>query len=68
LRLQGDRQVGADGRERIERPVLRAVEALGEARDRDDERDAQTEPDDREDGSRAAPDKLIPQVPREEHS
>ena len=46
LRLQRDGQVGADAGERVERLVLRAVEPLREARDRDDERHAEPEADD----------------------
>ena len=68
LRLQRHRQVGADARERVQRLLLRAVEAVREARDRDHERDAEPEPEQRDDRPRTAPHELVAQVADVEHT
>ena len=67
LRLKRDGQVGADAGERIERLVLRAVEALREARDRDDECHPETEADERDDRARPPADELVAEIPQIEH-
>ena len=67
LRRQRDGDVGADAGERIERLLLRAVEAVGEARDRDHERDADAETEQCHDRARTAPHELVPHVRHIEH-
>ncbi len=68
LRLQRDGQVGADAGEWVERLLLRAIEAVREARDRDDERDGEPEPDEGEDRPGATADELVAEIAEVEHS
>ena len=67
LRRERDGQVGADAGERVERGLLRVVEPAGERRDRDHERDADREPEQREDRAALAAQKLAAQVGEVEH-
>ena len=67
LRLQRHGQVGADPRERVQRLLLRLVEPVRQARDRDDERDPQAEAEQRQDRACATPDELVAQVADVEH-
>ena len=67
LRREGDGEVGADARERIERLRLGLVEPSREGRDCDHERDADSETEDRENRAALAPDELAPQIAQEEH-
>ena len=67
LRLQRDGQVGADAGERVERLVLRTVEPLRQARDRDDEGHTEPEADDGDDGARPPADQLVAEIPQVEH-
>ena len=62
-----DGEVGADAGERVQRRLLRVVEAARQAGDRDDERDPDGEPCEREDGARAPADQLTAQVAKVEH-
>ena len=65
--LAGDGQVGADPGERVERRLLRALEPVREARDRDHEADAEREPGERDDRPSLAPEQLGAEVAQVEH-
>ena len=65
--LAGDGQVGADPGEWVERRLLRALEPVREARDRDHETDAEREPGERDDRPSLAPDQLGAEVAQVEH-
>ena len=65
--LACDGQVGADPGERVERRLLRALEPVREARDRDHEADAEREPGERDDRPTLAPEQLGAEVAQVEH-
>jgi hypothetical protein len=67
LRRQRHGEVGSDRREWIERGLLGPVEPAREAGDRDHERNAEREPNEREDRSRSATEELATQVAEIEH-
>jgi hypothetical protein len=67
LRRQRDGDVGADAGERIERLTLRAVEPVGEAHDRNHERDPDAEAEQRHDRAPTTAQELVPNVCRVEH-
>jgi hypothetical protein len=63
-----DGHVGADAGERLQHLRLRLVEPLGERSNRDDEPDAEREPERREDGAAAASPQLTEGVRDVEHA
>src|SRR5262249_10020953 len=67
LRRAGDGEIGADPCERVERLLLRVVESVRDRRDSDYERDAEGEPEGREDRPRTASKELVAHVAEEEH-
>ena len=68
LRRKGDREVRADSGERIECLLLRPVETVRQAGDRDHQRDAEPQAEQRDNGARSPAYELVPQVAEVEHS